>query len=297
MKTAIISQPFGIGDNIYTITICHHYINQGYRVIYPVKPHNVEGLQRAYPQITWIPDTMIDQSLLHVKEFKEVNGNLIVPLRWSDLYKQLPYSQTMRAKYLMMGMDYRDWKKNAMWERNELTEHNLYFDELGLKLNQKYNLISLKYGTDSQFSSTVEVNNGLPNIEMRTIEGFSLFDWATVIEQATYIHAVSSSIFYLLELLDTKAEQVHLYSRRPHETDFDNIRYLMTKNYVLHEERTMCKKQHLWGGTFPLVDEDIHQEQNVELIGKNCDCGKIKYLEGECSCPGKRKWEIKYAAG
>jgi hypothetical protein len=54
-----------------------------------------------------------------------------------------------------------------------------------------------------------------------------------------------------------------------------------------------CKMGHAWGGIVPVIDKHIHSEQNKELIGKPCDCGKFVYNEGMCWCPGVRDWEIK----
>lgn len=292
MKTALISQYFGIGDVIFAQNIAHSYVEKGYDVIWPVRNHFVEGLSKAYPRITFVDEKLIKPEYFNIREFKEIDNTLIVPIRWSDNYRGLPYSQTMRSKYLMMGMDFNDWKKRAMWVRNIFREDELYYDVLRLDDGMRYNLISERFGTNSESSATVEVNNGLPNVEMKTIPGFSLFDWAMVIQRASHIHVVSSAIFYLLELLQIKAD-IHLYTRRPLEKDFDNIRYLMTKPYVLHEERVMCRVQHLWDGIAPIVNEEIHVDQNVDLIGKICDCGKFVYSEGVCSCPSKKKWEVK----
>lgn len=69
---------------------------------------------------------------------------------------------------------------------------------------------------------------------MEYLPGFTLLDWAKVIENAEVIHAVSSSTFYLFEILNLKAEVINLYSRNNGMDDFKYIEKLMTKKYKLH---------------------------------------------------------------
>ena len=75
-----------------------------------------------------------------------------------------------------------------------------------LKLSpiQPYNLISLVFGSNFESAGTVQVNNGLPNVELRQIEGFSLFDWAKVFEKATNIEPNFDFAYYNIALLNLK---------------------------------------------------------------------------------------------
>ena len=66
-------------------------------------------------------------------------------------------------------------------------------------------------------------------MDMRNIDGFSLYDWAMVIEGAKEIHTVSTSILYILELLKVKPV-VNLYKRFPDEKDHRNYDYLLKNN-------------------------------------------------------------------
>lgn len=295
MNTALFSQYQGLGDIVFTQAIAQSYINKGYKVVWPVKKHFLEGLQRAYPFIQFVDEKLIRPELFQIKEIKEVDGTLIVPIRWSDNYKNLPYTQTMRSKYLMCSLDHRNWRNDAMWVRDKQKEDELFYNVLKLTDEFQYNFISLRFGSNFESSGTVQVQNGLPNIELTNIDGYSLFDWAKVFERATNVHMISSSNFYMLELLTLSAKEIHLYSRNTNiDPQLDNIRYLITKPMILHENYIPCRTQHLWGGIAPLIDENIMQEQNVELIGKTCDCKKIVLSEGKCNCPGKNKWELKY---
>jgi hypothetical protein len=89
------------------------------------------------------------------------------------------------------------------------------------------------FGSFSQLEADIQANTDLPIIEMRTIPGYSLFDWAAVIEKADQVHTVSTSIIYILEQLELGQKPIHLYLRKPIEQDFRNVDYILTSNYYL----------------------------------------------------------------
>lgn len=162
----------------------------------------------------------------------ELNGVRILPIRWADSVLKVPYRDCMRSKYMLYDMDFKTWRRDAKWH-SDITRQALLFMELGIA--GRYNLINSYFGSNSQFQADIKVNNGLPNVEMRSIPGFSLFDWEMVIKQAETIHTVSSSIIYMLEVMDLAASEVHLYVRKPLESDFTTIDYLLEKHkYIFH---------------------------------------------------------------
>jgi hypothetical protein len=67
---------------------------------------------------------------------------------------------------------------------------------------------------------------------MRQIEGFSLFDWAKVLEGAKEIHTVSTSVLYILDLLETGP--VHVYVRAPNEKDHSFYDYIFTDSKFIY---------------------------------------------------------------
>lgn len=236
MTTHYPLQSFGIGDCIFTAALGKHWVDNGGRVIWGAEPQFVEALSRAYPFITYVDKRVLSIDY-NVKVRMPYADGTIEPIRWSDSIMKVPYWQVMRAKYDMYGLDFNMWR-DVMYERDKDHEAQLYdmLVTLGYEDPTKgYNLISPYYGSNSQFKAPIEVNNGLPNVYMSTIDGYSLFDYSTLIENATTIHAVSSSIVYLLELLSLNATEVHLYPRHMEkDTWWKNIEYLCTKNYVIH---------------------------------------------------------------
>jgi len=223
-------QRWGIGDIIFEQTLVRAFNEP---VIWVVQSAFVEGLQRAYPDMTFTDVPPQGYNDMRKDEYT-VNGVRFLPLRWADVMLNVPYRMCMQAKYLLYGLDWQIWKDMAMWRRDVPRETELR-EMLGIAEGEAYNLINRTFRTDNSGKVDISVNNGLRNIEMRSINGFSLFDWSGIIESATEIHTVSTSIIYILEMLELKAKSVDLYVRKPDEHNFENIGYILQKHrYIQH---------------------------------------------------------------
>jgi len=238
-KIIMPMQYFGLGDVIFEQTLIRSLMSPDDKVIWGVEPAFVEGLNRAYPDFIFIDYRMlnIDYERHDAREIT-VNGVTIYPFRWADCMLEVPYRQCMMSKYMLYDMDWQRWKEKAMWRRDYKKENEL-FAQLGLHdcgvRGDKFNLINRYFKTDSSGVADINVNNGNINVEMKIMDGYSLFDWAGVIERASEIHTVSTSIIYLIEQLKIKAPVVDLYLRKGQESDFANTEYLLqTHKYIKH---------------------------------------------------------------
>lgn len=228
--TTYVNQPKGIGDVIFCITLVRLFHADSKQIIWPVEWHYTDGLNRAYPDITFSRSDLspIPTDAIFPAHYDTLR---VLPLRWSAEAMQVPYEKVMRSKYDMYGLDWQTWRDNAAWDRDRQREASLMTI---LNLPERFALVNDTYQTD--FGGKVPISvNGLPIVQMRPMNGFSLFDWAGVMEQATEIHAVSSSSLYMFELMDLKA-QTHLYAR-DNDPTFEHVRFLFTKDYVLHPNR------------------------------------------------------------
>jgi hypothetical protein len=221
-------QSFGIGDIIFTQTLIKE-IAGGMSIVWGTEPQFIEGLNRAYPDMRFIDkkDTGVDYN----RRDDYLQGDKrIIPIRWADVIRNVPYRECMRAKYDLYNMDWQRWKECAIWQRDITKERELY-QMLNLE-GRSYTLTNCTYGSEGKLHISIPIDGA---VKMRTIDGYSLFDWAMVIEQASEIHTVSTSIIYLLELLDLKAREIHLYVRRPIEHNFDNVDYILQRHkYIFH---------------------------------------------------------------
>lgn len=233
-KVAMVSQFAGLGDAIFAQGVAQYFIEQGYEIVWPVKEHMVLALERAYPKVNWIPDSLVKPALFDIKEDCVVDGVRILPIRWSERILGEDVKYWMRSKFDLYKLDYRNWKEHAMFKRSSGREVKLYREVYGLERGEKYNLINTMFRNDASKSVNVNVDNGLKNVVMGVHEGYSLFDHALMIERAENIHVANSSIFYLLELLNLSAKEVHLYERTGDEIGFPHVDYLFSKDYILH---------------------------------------------------------------
>jgi uncharacterized protein involved in tolerance to divalent cations len=120
-----------------------------------------------------------------------------------------------------------DMWKTFKWERNLDKENELY--DLLIK-DENYILINTKW---SDGNVDIETDSKFQRISMDILNGFSLFDWAKIIENASEIHTVSTSNLFLLETLTLKTDKVHIYPRKPRENNFDGISEFVNKNFKL----------------------------------------------------------------
>lgn len=226
MNTAIIHQPFGLGDCIFSQGIAHKLMRDGYVVYWPVKQMYLQDLRLAYPEIHWLPENL-----------KGIPRNaafgMQVPIRWADTILGLPYKDCMRAKYDIMQISWLDWSADAMFVRYPTQEQTL-FALHNLQPSEPYNLISHHYTGDFKFCDIPLPKNNLRNIYINHISGYSLFDWAALMEHATEIHFVASSNIYLLELLELQAERICIYPRKPDQPHHKFYDYILRRhNYTL----------------------------------------------------------------
>lgn len=233
-KLMLVEQPFGAGDIIYTQSLIHDFINEGYEIIWPVSDHTVPWMIEAYPAIKFIPESLVRPEMLQIKKDEVINDMRVIPIRFAEFIMGRPYKLHMISKYDLYGKDWRMWKQHAMPMRNAKREKELR-ESLGITNGMKYNFIQTRFGNNGQRQLSITENNGLPNIEMRINDGFTLFDYIGIIEHAETIHAVSSGTLYLFEILDLQAKSIHIYNRTPIEPNLDYVRFIFTKNYILHE--------------------------------------------------------------
>jgi hypothetical protein len=233
MKKAIILQYFGIGDCIFAQGIARKFLNEGYEVMWPVMPDFVQGLQRAYPAVNWLPYTLFSPGLFNIRQEGTIDGVTIVPIRWADTIIGIKSHLWMRAKYDMYSMDYKLWKNFADYKRDSVREQVL-MERYGIKQGEPFILVNTMYRSDMQGSITPKVSNGMKVVRMKIVSGYSLFDYSLMIEKAAEIHVANSAILYLLELLNLSAKEVHIYARKEEGGNFPYVDYLMTKNYILH---------------------------------------------------------------
>jgi hypothetical protein len=231
-KIAVIIQPAGLGDILFTAKIRYYLEKQGYRVIHPV-----------ISEYSWI-DEYIDGEFPVLDGFElknnilnapsgvttvRVGGDdiLLVPLQSAD---RLFDGSVMDAKYKLMGLDFEDWASYLHIKRNSKKEKEL-FNLLGLSTANNYVVVNNKYGSPPHFAcKNIDIKTKARIVEVSFLEGFTLFDWIGVFEKAEQIHAVESSINYIFEKEDIDPSKVFVYSKHT-PSSFDQVKHLFSKRW------------------------------------------------------------------
>lgn len=220
---ALVLQPHGLGDAIFCQTLVNSLEVE--HIYWPVTNFK-NDLKIAYPNIIWTDENFTDIDT-EVHRWKISKNSIVVPIRWSDTIMKVPYKDVMKSKYDMYDLDWRRWKECASW-RADFANQTLLNSII--QPPEKYNLVSNLYTGSFKYQAT-NPNPNLPNVYIKPLPGFSLFDWAQIITNATEIHFVASSNIYLLELLPLKAERICIY-KRGSNGDHSHYDYLMTsRNY------------------------------------------------------------------
>ena len=208
MKPCLIKQPAGIGDIFFCQKIARLMMDQGYQVIWPLRP-DIHWI-KDYIKDIYFPTTDDDFIGKDIYDrgagaVVEEGGAFISPSTADMTHND---GKIMSSKYSMVGLDHSDWKEYFKFERNFAKEDDLYYNILGLKDDSEFVFINNLYNTDVRDSELLSPENyDLPVVELKIMEGFTLFDWCKVLEKAKSVFTINTSITYLIDVLDTSYER------------------------------------------------------------------------------------------
>lgn len=234
MKNALIFLPGGLGDILFMQKLSHLFIEDGYKVTWPVF-HEFSWLKNYIPNINWvILDTkdnpwqvgtpLSDEVNFVGKEYYSNQTNIFETddFLYYNGHGNLEYGPEMQRKYNAVSVDWRDWREYVFFSRNNSKENELFYDILGLKDDDDYVYVNRHWQT----RPTKEIYNAISSdpehygckvVQHNIIEGFSVFDWCKVLEKANGINMIATSMCFILEsptLYNTvKDKSLHLWTR------------------------------------------------------------------------------------
>ena len=216
-KICLLQQECGIGDVFFCQNIAKRYVNEGYKVIWPLSPfvytireHLCSDGIEYYDGSTNYPHKEQFQQLYHSKKYIKQDDFVFVPLGYAS---HIVSEKVMPAKYLLCDMDYKIWKNDINIIRNLEREQRLR-SLLNINEGEQYCLVNSNYVTppdihtrDVSFAfRDLDITN-LKFIHMNILSEFSVFDWCGIIENAKYIVTVDTCIMYFMEFLKLKSEK------------------------------------------------------------------------------------------
>lgn len=207
----LINQLAGIGDIIFCQKIAKTLANQGHNVFWPVSQN-----------LNYIKDYII---------FSGLGKNPTLPCYRLDLDKSYltdPNESVLKVKYKYCNLDWSDWRDYVSFSRNNDKERELYNK---LCPGPDYVVINNFVGTPPnhiKLDIPEPINKKI--VYMDILDGYNVFDWCMVLENASEIYTIDTSINYIIEFLDIKASKLECYSRfKP--SNFKHIEGLWRTNW------------------------------------------------------------------
>lgn len=216
-KPVIIFQPKAIGDILFVQKIAHHYTSQGRKVIFPIMKENEwirNGIER--PEMLEMPLLEKEEFLFNDQFMALGMIQAMSPMETADytflsLYFCWKYDpmRVMQLKYDIANLNAYDWASYVKLRRDRAKEERL-FAELGLNDGQPYALVN-----EHCSNRHIPFPGSTPEkmVQLANMPGYTLFDWATVIERAARIVTVDTSLVLLVEILQAGGKPLHLVSR------------------------------------------------------------------------------------
>jgi hypothetical protein len=210
MNEIIIKQPAGLGDILFLQKIAHKFRNSGKDVIWPVTKQYI-SIKEYIPYFNFVN---VDDTFLYKDRYLTCPHNSISDGIICTDGAQQNGCGIMTSKYKLIDLDYNDWYEYLIFERNKMKESELYYDILGLKDDSSYTVYNTTIGSHGHESIW---DIGKPQtdniIEIKQIDGFSVFDWCKVLEKAAEFYIMETCFCYLIEILNTKEKKYSLFHR------------------------------------------------------------------------------------
>ena len=208
MKPCIIKQPAGVGDVFFLQKIAHTYRQKGHEIIWPLRD-DIVWIADYIPHITWCKLSEWSQGpygkLFNYGGFAETDEFIYIDASTADRTFNTDPTRIMSSKFGLAGLDHKDWAKYFKFTRNREKERELYHDVLGIEGDYVY-VNDITHTDLRKTSSLAHQKYDYPVIENRVIDGFTLFDWILVLENAKEIHTVPTAVCFIVDVIDTDAQ-------------------------------------------------------------------------------------------
>lgn len=230
MKTCLIKQPIGLGDIFYLQKFAHIIKAKGYNILWPLRDDiiwvsdYVSGIDFCK-----LSDDFFHKDIYYSGHFSyEENDFLFLS---PDGY-QAPGKRIMESKYFLINEDDSNWYDYFNFNRKIDKEENLFYNMLNLSKDENYIFINKMASIDIRYSNVLDNLSFTDRvIELSIINGFNLFDWSMVLENANEIHTVHTGINYIIDKLNIKAVIYNMYQGL-HHSDVQYIPFSKNPKFI-----------------------------------------------------------------
>jgi len=211
MKKGII-QSRGLGDLIIALPIAKYWYDQGWEVYWPICDPFYDQMREVAPYVSWIsvpvdpvghffyenPVRQLaalgvkDEDIIYLYQYLSSHPERTVPSHFAQ-FKFDQYKYAMAELPFSMKWDLADCIR-----RNPVAESALYEQVVAQDRYMVYQ------GTASDLEYPIDlsvIEEGVQCIELRELEGYSVFDWLKVIEGAETAILIDSVFANLIDQL------------------------------------------------------------------------------------------------
>jgi hypothetical protein len=205
-----IIQSRGLGDIVIALPIAWHYHNEGWEVLWPVCDMFYESVKDHAPWVKWIPvptdsrgDFFYTEPEIRLKNFKcDEILCLYQALNIRPELSRQPFFQIQHFdefKYSKAGVPFLDkWRLNECITRNPQKEQSLYSQLVNKPEYVVYHTEGSTYKCQADLSA---VPPEWQQIEIRELQGYSVFDWLKIIEGAQALILIDSVFSNIVDQL------------------------------------------------------------------------------------------------
>lgn len=189
----LIIQPGKVGDILICAPMARHFSHE-YFVDWQC-PVSYHPLFDSFPYVTPI-EKANEKDYQVVKDLSFGLGGK--PERWWQQNKT-SFNSFVEAKYELAGLP-AQMKDRLEWTRNEAKEKELLEKVVGKK--RKFALVH----DSSHYGGKAEIETELPIVKFAPVEGYTILDWFAVVQKASEIHCIDSSLCNFVDMIETKAK-------------------------------------------------------------------------------------------
>lgn len=208
MKPCIIKQPAGIGDVFFLQKVAHTYREKGCKIIWALRD-DIFWISEYIPDVEWykLSEDFPGKDLFNYAGFGETDEFVYIDASTADRTFNTDPTRIMSAKFGLVGLDHTDWGQYFKFNRNIEKENELYYNVLGLSDDSEYvyvnDIINTNIVKTGRFDN---LEFKYPVISNEIYEGYTLFDWIKVWENAKEIHTIPTGMCFIIDVIDTKGE-------------------------------------------------------------------------------------------
>lgn len=231
-KICLIHHPIGIGDIFFLQYIGRKYLELGYKVIWPIR-NDILWIKDYIPDITFcLPEDNFPGKEYYGQDLIINSPNFVyLGLKKAHMWND-KYTHIMKSKYSLLNLDWTRWHEGFIFNRNIEKEMDLYYNILGLTDDTKYVFWNNMASVDTRTCDVIDnLKFDYPKIALRYIDGYSLFDWCKVFENAAEIHTVHTGVNYLIDKLNIRANVYNMYQGL-HALEVQHIPFVKKPKFI-----------------------------------------------------------------